>query len=333
MLSRVAESVYWLNRYVERAENVARFIDVNQNLTLGEGEQLSRQWAPLVYTTGDHDHFSDRYGQPSRATVLQFLVCDRNNPNSILSCVARARENARCVREVIPVCLWEQLNKFYLMVVAAADDPRAAEAFVRAPNELCERVKLASQTLAGITQTAVSHNEAWHFAHIGRLIERADKTSRIVDVQYFLLLPNPEDVGGALDVVRWSALLKSASALEMYRREHGRITPARVADFLILNRSFPRSMHFCVIHAQESLRQITGSPVGTFNVRSEQLLGRLRSELDYTHVNDVVTQGMHEFVDRFQQRLNDIGQAIHLDFFTRPMLGASEKTDFSEVHQ
>ena len=333
MLSRVAESVYWMNRYVERAENVARFIDVNQNLTLGEVETLSRQWAPLVYTTGDHEDFVARYGDPSRESVLQFLAYDRDNPNSILTCVARARENARCVREVIPVALWEQLNKFYLMVVAAADNPLAAEAIVRSPSAFCEQVKLASQTVVGITETAMSHGEAWHFSRIGRLVERADKTSRIVDVQYFLLLPDLEDIGGSLDVVRWSALLKSASALEMYRREHGRITPNSVADFLILDRNFPRSMHFCVIHAQESLRQIAGSRAGTFNFRSEKLLGRLRSDLDYTHISDVVGQGMHEFVDRFQQRLNDIGQSIHADFFTKPMLVNGESSDYLQIGQ
>ena len=145
MLSRVAESVYWMNRYVERAENVARFIDVNQNLTLGGGESLSRQWAPLVYTTGDHEDFAERYGEASHEQVLEFLAYDRENPNSILSCVARARENARCVREVIPVALWEQLNKFYLFVVAAADDPAEAEAILRSPNVFCDQVKLASR--------------------------------------------------------------------------------------------------------------------------------------------------------------------------------------------
>jgi uncharacterized alpha-E superfamily protein len=333
MLSRVAESVYWLNRYIERAENVARFIDVNQNLTLGEGEPLSQQWAPLVYITGDQDDFAERYGQATRASVLRFLVSDRDNPNSILSCVSRARENARCVREVIPVALWEQLNKFYLMVVASADDVQVSEAILRGPSDFCDGVKLASQTVVGITESAMSQGEAWHFARIGRLIERADKTSRIIDVQYFLLLPRPTDVGGALDVVRWSALLKSASALEMYRREHGRITPLGVADFLILDRYFPRSMHFCVIHAQESLRQIAGSHAGTFQVRSEQLLGRLRSKLDYTHVNDVVDSGMHEFVDGFQQRLNEIGLAIHADFFTKPMLVSGETSDYIDTGQ
>ncbi len=313
MLSRVAESIYWMNRYVERAENVARFIDVNQNLTLGGGDELSNQWAPLVYITGDHEPFMKRYGSFSRENVLRFLALDDENPNSILSCIARARENARGVREAITASMWEQLNKFYLMVRAAAANPTEV---LRLPYDFCERVKLASHTLVGVIYSTMSHGEAWHFSRLGRLLERADKTSRIVDVQYFLLLPRPTDVGGTLDAVRWSALLKSATALEMYRREHGPIVPAKVADFLILNRQFPRSMHFSLIHSQESLREISGSHEGTFRYRSEQMLGRLRSDFDYTRMDDVVQTGIHQFIDDFQNRLNKLGEAIHADFFT-----------------
>lgn len=312
MLSRVAESISWMSRYVERAENVARFIDVNDNLTLGEGVDLSEQWAPLVYTTGDQDLFKELYGEPQRNAVLRFLAFDPRNPNSIFSCVAAARENARSVRESITVPMWEQVNKFYLMVQSALQNSR----FVAEPNQFCDMVKNASHALVGTTDATMSHGEAWHFSRIGRLLERADKTSRIVDVQYFHLLPDVHDVGSTLDVVRWSALLKSASALTMYRRIHGRITPEEVAEFLILDRDFPRSMRFCLIRAQESISEITGSRPGTFSCRSEQLAGRLRSEMDYTALEEIVRVGMHEFIDAFQRRLNEIGNALQKDFFT-----------------
>ncbi len=312
MLSRVAESISWMSRYVERAENVARFIDVNDNLTLGEGVDLSEQWAPLVYTTGDHELFKKLYGEPHRESVLRFLAFDPRNPNSIFSCVAAARENARSVRESITVPMWEQVNKFYLMVQSALQNSR----FVAEPNQFCDMVKNASHALVGTTDATMSHGEAWHFSRIGRLLERADKTSRIVDVQYFHLLPEVQDVGSTLDVVRWSALLKSASALTMYRRIHGRITPEEVAEFLILDRDFPRSMRFCLIRAQESISEITGSRPGTFSCRSEQLSGRLRSEMDYTALDEIVRTGMHEYIDAFQRRLNEIGNALQKDFFT-----------------
>jgi uncharacterized alpha-E superfamily protein len=312
MLSRVAESIFWMSRYVERAENVARFIDVNDNLTLGEGVDLSEQWAPLVYTTGDQELFKELYGEPHREAVMRFLAFDPRNPNSIFSCVAGARENARSVRESITVAMWEQVNKFYLMVQSALQNSR----FINEPNQFCDMVRHASHALVGTTDATMSHGEAWHFSRIGRLLERADKTSRIVDVQYFHLLPDVHDVGSTLDVVRWSALLKSASALTMYRRIHGRITPEEVAEFLILDRDFPRSMRFCLIRAQESISEITGSRPGTFSCRSEQLAGRLRSEMDYTAVEEVVRMGMHEFIDAFQRRLNEIGNALQKDFFT-----------------
>jgi uncharacterized alpha-E superfamily protein len=311
LLSRVAESLYWMNRYIERAENVARFLDVNHNLTLGDGEGLGRQWAPLVYITGDEELFHQQYGDTSRPQVTRFLMFDSQNPNSISSCVSRARENARSVREVLPSALFEQINKFHLLVKEAARASPTDDQIA----EFCEQVKLASHTLLGLTYSTMSHGEPWHFSMIGRLIERADKTSRIVDVQYYLLLPNPQEVGMALDIVRWSALLKSASALEMYRRTHGRIMPEKVADFLILDRFFPRSMHFCLIHAQESLRAISGSSEGTFRYRSEQLLGRLRSDTDYIRIEDIIQRGLHEFIDDFQIRLNRLGEAISQDFF------------------
>ena len=240
MLSRVAESVYWMCRYVERAENVARFIDVNYNITLGESDTLGNQWAPLVYTTGDQDDFQERFGEPTREKVLKFLLFDEQNPNSIISCASAARENARTIREIIPSVVWEQLNKFYMMVRSAAGFTTTLDQ----PQEFCERVRLASHMIVGATDATMSHGEAWHFSRFGRLLERADKTSRIVDVQYYILLPDARDVGSTLDVVRWSALLKSASALVMYRRQHGKIEPERVADFLILDRDFPRAMHF-----------------------------------------------------------------------------------------
>ncbi len=330
MLSRVAASVYWISRYVERAENVARFIDVNFNLTLGDSTPLSEQWAPLVSTTGDSELFAKLYGNASRENVLEFLAYDDRNPNSILSCVQNARENARSIRETITVPMWHEINRFYLLVNEAARDIGG----LTEPNEFCDAVKNASHTLLGLTYATMSHGEAWHFARMGRLMERADKTSRIVDVQYFLLLPSAEDVGTSLDVARWSALLRSTSALTMYRRVHGRITPERVAQFLILDHNFPRSMHFCLIGAQDSLRKITSSEIGTFSCLTEKLMGRLRTDLDYTSIEDVIQEGMHEYIDAFQTRLNQIGDAIHQDFFrlSDDLSSDDESSETGEEH-
>ncbi len=243
MLSRVANSIYWMSRYAERAENVARFLDVNQNMTLGDAS-LGGQWAPMVYTTGDQKLFEEHYGDPSRANVLRFLAFDQENPNSILSCVATARENARTVREVISTPMWEQLNKFHLMVQSASRSP----ASLHMVQDFCERVRLANHTLIGQTYATMSRGEAWHFSNIGRFLERADKTSRIVDVQYYLLLPDLKDVGSSLDVVRWSRPLEKRlgpgdvppGAWSDYAVESRRLSPAK-PDFPALDSFLPGS--------------------------------------------------------------------------------------------
>lgn len=309
MLSRVASSIYWMNRYIERAENVARFVDVNFNLTLGKNEPIREQWSPLVSISGDDQLYSELNGAPTRERVLHFLMLDRRNPNSIVSCVERARENGRGIREVLPVSVWEQINCFYHMIQSTGDLP------ITDPVRFCEQVKLASHLIDGMCDSTMAHDEAWHFSRLGRLIERADKTSRIVDVQYYLLLPKPHDVGSAIDNVRWVALLKSTTSLTRYRKIYGSVEPAHVAEFLILDRQFPRSMRFCLIQAQASLRAITGTRPDTFQCSSEQLLGQLRTDLDYTTIEDLIRQGLHDFVGDFQRRLNQVGDTIQANFF------------------
>ncbi len=310
MLSREADSVFWLSRYVERAENVARFIEVNMHLTLDLGDSVDQQWEPLVATTGDHEDFTSTYGKPTRENVWQFLTFNRQNRNSILSCLSAARENARTIRGALPSVLWEELNKFYLFVRGAATENTFHNASM-----FLEHVKLSSHLIVGITESIMSQSEAWHFARLGRMLERADKTSRILDVKYFILLPSTHDVGTPIDIIQWSALLKSASALEMYRRVRGRITPNDVVEFLMLNREFPRSVRYCLTMAEESLRAISGGPDGTFTNRAEKLLGRLRAEFDYTHATDIMNSGLHEFIDRFQLSLIDVDKAIFDTFF------------------
>jgi uncharacterized alpha-E superfamily protein len=311
MLSRVAESIYWLGRYIERAENVARFIDVNLALMLDQpGEE---QWAPLVTTTGDLEAFEARYREAGRESVIQFLAFDSEYPNSILSCLRAARENARSVRPSISSEMWLQVNTFYLMVqeAAAARSPEARYAAMA-------EVKKASYLFFGITDATLARDEGWHFARMGRLLERADKTSRILDVKYYLLLPSAADVGTPLDELQWAALLRSTSALGMYRRRHHRITPDRVVEFLLMDRTFPRSVHYCLLNAEESLHEITGTSPGTFGNAAEQRLGQLRSELAFLPIEQVIHSGLHEFVDTLQVRLNLVGEAIHTAFFAEP---------------
>ncbi len=320
MLSRVADSIYWMSRYIERAENVARFIDVNLLMMLDLPGSSGEQWEPLVITTGDNHLFAERYGAATRENVIQFLTFDSENPNSIISCLRAARENARTIREIISSEIWEQVNTFYLMVTAAATAGRAMES----PHDFFSEIKLASHLFEGLTIATMSHGEGWHFSRMGQLLERADKTSRILDVKYFILLPSLSDVGTPFEDIQWAAVLRSTSAFEMYRKRHHLISPAGIVEFLMLDREFPRSVQYCLTKADESLHAISGTPIGSFRNPAEQHLGQLRSELAYTSVQDILTGGLHEFVDALQTKLNLVGDSIFATFFSpRPIGGAA----------
>lgn len=316
MLSRVADSIYWMNRYVERAENVARFVEVNLNLLLDTSVAgMTQQWEPLVTTTGDRDLFQERYGDASPENVLKFLTFDSEYPSSILSCVKSARENARAVRETISSEMWEQVNSFYLWVKEAANMEITAEHLY----SFYPEVKTASHLFAGVMEATMAHNEGWNFGRLGRLLERADKTARILDVKYYILLPSVRDVGTPLDELQWIALLKSASAYEMYRKRQRRVTPEGITKFLILDPEFPRSIQFCLLQAERSLHQITGTTIGSWCNSSERTLGRLRSELEYMTLDEVFDMGLHEFLDKLQTRLNTVGEHIYEDFMAVPL--------------
>ena len=324
MLSRVASAIYWMNRYIERAENYARFIDVKLTLTLDLPEGTAEQWDPLVRTTGDDAVFAGRFGKPTKENVIRFLAADTDNPNSILSCLSAARQNARSVREIISSEMWEQVNRSYLTVTDAVSSGR----FMQNPQGFFAEVKMASHLFGGITDATMSHGEGWHFGRLGRLLERADKTSRILDVKYFILLPDVSDVGTPFDNIQWSALLKSASALEMYRKHYGRITPHQVVEFLIFNPNFPRAIHYCLIKGEDSLHAILGSDGGAGQNLAGRRLGRLRADLDYADIGEITGQGLHEFLDNFQAELNRVGDAIFDTFFAlRPIEGAMTKGD------
>ena len=313
MLSRVANSVYWMSRYIERAENVARFISVNLHLSLDMPVESHPQWEPLVVTTGDNQLFYQQYDSPTKRNVIEFLAFSRENPNSITSCLRGARENARSVREVISSEMWEHINQFYIMIRDAGD----MDVILDDPYDFFERVRLCGQQFLGITDSTMTHGEPWHFCQLGRSIERADKTSRILDVKYFMLLPTPTYVGTPYDDIHWSASLHSASALEMYRQKHGPIRPQNIVDFLVLDREFPRAVLLCLTKANEALHAVSGSVLGSFSNLPEQRLGQLRADLAYTTAEQIISFGLHEFIDKLQTRLNAIGDAVYETFFAK----------------
>jgi len=311
MLSRVADSIYWMSRYIERAENVARTVAVNATLMLDAPGADDSQWDALVKTSGDHDEFTARYAAATRFNVIRFLTMDPDNPNSVLSCLGSARENARSIREIISSEMWEQINTFYLMVRSVAASPGNLDRV----QEFCEAVKQSSHLFNGITLGTLTRGEAWHFIRLGQMLERADKTSRLLDVKYYILLRSAADVGTPIDEIQWAALLRSASGFEMYRKQHGRIAPANIVQFLLLEPDFPRAVRCCLNLGRESLHAITGTPPGSFRNPPERLLGQLCSDLAYTQVDEVIHRGLHEYVDDLQGRINRVGRGIHDAFF------------------
>lgn len=313
MLSRVANSIYWINRYIERAENYARFIGVNANLALDTANiPDAMQWMPLVATTADEELYKDIYGVPTQENIFNFLTFDSNNSNSVYACVMNARENARTIRENISIEMWEHINGFYHSVREAGNNKQN---ILPNPREFLKGIVQGSQLLSGIEDSTISHTEGWSFGKLGRFIERADKTARLLDVKYFILLPSLDEVGSVLDLIQWSAVLKSVSAFMMYRRKHGQLLPNKIVEFLILDKDFPRSVYYCTSNAQMMLKNILTTHRSSVKNPAMRKLAMLNSELYYTNTKEIMKFGMHEYIDRLQTIINEVNNEIHEMFF------------------
>ena len=310
MLSRVAANIHWMARYVERADNLARFLQVNLNLQFEYPDARAAQWEPLIQTTGDQDWFFETYGKATRENVMRALAFDTNYPNSIISVLAKGRENARTVREVISREMWQQLNELWLMVKAAAANPPTGSAV----NDWLDDVRHMTVQYLGLLWTTMARGEAWHFYRLGELLERSDKTSRILDVKYFMLSPRLQG-DSTIDHLQWTSLLRSADALNAYRQRHHAISPRNVADFLILEPSLPRSLSYCAFQAQKSLVQLSGRGPAERPSKAERLLGNHVARLTYRDIDDIITLGLHEFVDHHQKELNEVSDLVNKTFF------------------
>ncbi|RRJ95827.1 alpha-E domain-containing protein [Opitutaceae bacterium TAV4] len=331
MLSRVANSLYWMSRYLERAENTARLVDVNLQLLLDfrdlDDHTLTVHWMPIVQSSGDETLFTSLHPRATGEAVTEFMVFQTENTNSVLSSVSQARENARMVRDQITVELWEELNRLYLFLRS----PRARQLLRSAPSEFFQEIKAASLYLQGLTDAIVVRNEGWHFIHVGKYLERADKTSRILDVRHNTIPPRgiPGPASPA-DVHSWSAILRSCSAWDAYQYLHGAdVQPAGVAELLLLSDSFPRSVRFCIQQLNAALRSISGVAEGRFSNDAEKLAGRLLAELQFNTVTEIFETGLHSYIDLLQTRLNAIGGAL----FNTYILHAFQEDETDRLRQ
>ena len=310
MLSRVADSLYWINRYLERAENISRFLEVSAAMALDCPPGSAKPWLPLVEASGDRRIFDRDYPTGNPRDVIRFLLLDRDNPNSIVSCVAMARENARQIRDVITTEMWEQINDLHWSL------QDGEPIWLEPEQEQLRTIRRGCQIVYGITDITLSRNLSWLFSQLGRLIERADKTSRILDVKYFLLLPTPEVVGGVLDELQWITLLRTAGAYQMYRQSMQQtITPTSVARFLLLDPIFPRSVRFCLKGINDTLEQIQTQPVQNAPDDLDCLRGQLLARWSYVRIDTLIDSGLHEAIDQLQQDLNRLHNLIKDRYF------------------
>jgi uncharacterized alpha-E superfamily protein len=299
-------------RYIERAENIARLVDVNLQLLLDMREldekKLAAYWLPIVQATGDERDFFKLHKRATGQTVTEFLVFQNENPNSIVQSICSARENARMVRDQITLELWEELNRLYLFVRS----PQARKVWDRSPSEFFQEIKAGSLHLIGIASATLIHDEGWWFVQAGQFLERADKTTRILDVRYETLPGRglPKAVNPT-DVFEWSAVLRSCSAWDAYKTVYGaEVNPVFVAEFLLFNDRFPRSVRFCVSELNRAIRRISGVAEGTFCNDAEKLTGRFLAELQFSTVDEIFERGLHQYLDEAQMKLNDIGAAL-----------------------
>lgn len=311
MLSRVADSLFWLGRYLERAENYARFIEVNFNLSMDLPPGVKEQWAPLIATSGDLETFQDRYSDYTKRDVIYFLAFDDQYENSIFRSVKKARENARITRENISREAWETINSLYYHMKTGIEKKIWK---LHDPRKFFQTIKDKVQVIYGLAYHAESRTEGWYFNKMGMYLERADKTSRILDVKYHILLPSLDQVGTPIDYIHWAALLKSVSAFNAYKHVYGKVAAVSVLEFLLLDKFFPRSVFFCLNAAERQLRILTGTSQG-FSNEPEKSFGALRSELEFTDIQKIVSFGVHEFIDQLQIHLNDISVDLSNQYF------------------
>lgn len=310
MLSRAASSIYWMSRYLERADNVSRFLDVNAHLILDMGwENTADRWLPLIHSSGDEADYNKRYDSITEENVIYFLTFDIKNPNSILYCIQQAREAARTLREIISTEMWESINTLYHRVNKESRNHTIGDLQI-----FFKSIRDANNLFTGLSENTMSHTEAWHFAKIGKMIERTDKTTRLLDVKYFSLLPQQDYFESPYDSVEWGAVLKSVDGFEMYLKRFHRANLKDVTKFLLFDAYFPRSVRHCIEKAAFSLQCIIDfldvNPPAQLEIKA------LKSTLEEAHLEQIFSNGLHEFIDGIQRKLNEIDESLYDSFFS-----------------
>ena len=313
MLSRTADHLFWLSRYMERAENTARMLDINyQTSLLPQSEAVALVgWQGLISISELLPHYTKRYGDIRAQDVMDFMVKDETNPSSIVSCLGAARENARAVRGTLTTEVWETQNQTWLEVRRMI---KAGE-FERDPGQFFEWVKFRSHLSRGVTVGTMLMDEALYFMRLGTFLERADNTARLVDVKFHAVesdfFGTASEKDQEYDFYHWSAILRSVSGFEIYRKVYRDvIKPERVAELLILRPDMPRSLHASLNEVVSNLAMVASDP----DSETQRRAGKLRAELKYGRIDEILATGLHAYLTQFLDRVNDLGMHISRDF-------------------
>jgi uncharacterized alpha-E superfamily protein len=316
--ARYAECIFWLARLVERAENLARILEVNE--TYSRDKRGSRNWLSIVQLHSDDAAFFAKHAAAAADTVIRFYLADADNPTSIVSTVGQARENARTLRPLVSTEMWVQLNVFHNRVKAVGPGDLRPGGIGR----LLTEIKEACQTFTGITEGTFYRDQAWYFYRLGRYIERADQTTRLLDAKYHLLT-GQGDPATAVEIGQWHAVLRSASGYHAFRRVHlNELTPALVAGFLLFDSAFPRSVYFCVREVAAALGELKSRYLLRGGNDVSEGLDQLRSILSARSIDEILDAGLHEFIDFLQMYLIVITNRLTAAFFGHSGADAGE---------
>ncbi len=307
MLSRTADNLYWIARYIERAETAARLLEVGARIALlPSAAGYRNEWDSLLSASGTASAFSEKYGEAIQRNLESWFFFDRDNPSSVASCITNARENARIVRTALTSQVWDALNTAFQELKAMERRPRSQLAL----SQLTEWATRNSALVRGCIDATLLRNDGWDFLNLGFNLERADNTARLMDVKYYVLLPRADFVGSGLDNYQWTTLLRSMSAHRAFHWAYGGdVTSDKIADFLILNRQCPRGLITCVDGMNKHLDQLA-TAYGKSNdaqVKAKHLL----TELSGLTVSDIFEEGLHEFLTRFIRDVATLGAAVH----------------------
>ena len=316
MLSRVADALYWMSRYVERAEDITRILTVNFHSLLDAPVEMSESaWQPIIAITGDEERYREIYPEYNARNVSEFLLWNPNNPNAVTTCITLARENARSVREQISSEMWENLNRLYFLVGKLDREETG-----RGPYEFFDQIRYGSWAFQGITAETMTHGDGYEFIQLGKHLERADKTIRTLDVKYTAAQKLTEGPETSLLML---VLLRSCSAYEAFRKTGAsQLQVARVAEFLLLNQEFPRAVAFCLHRALRSINAISSDQMRQqYQLNNPQrMMGRVCAELEYLNIEEILDRQMHPFLDQMLLRINQVGHEITRTFFNTQVI-------------